>query len=58
MIFNKKTNYDFPMENYVLEDTYSLFVWIINHQPAVLFSQSKSASSNQTKHQKAAETGS
>jgi hypothetical protein len=25
----------------------SLFVWLINHQPAVLFSQNKSATSNQ-----------
>jgi hypothetical protein len=25
----------------------SLFAWLINHQPAVLFSQNKSATSNQ-----------
>jgi hypothetical protein len=28
--------------------TRALFVWLINHQPAVLFSQNKSAISNQT----------
>jgi hypothetical protein len=28
-------------------DTNALFVWVISHQPAVLFSQNKSATSNQ-----------
>jgi hypothetical protein len=27
--------------------TYALFVWLISHQPAVIFSQNKPATSNQ-----------
>jgi hypothetical protein len=32
---------------YNIAHTYALFVWLISHQPAVLFSQNKSATSNQ-----------
>jgi hypothetical protein len=28
-------------------DTYALFVWLISHQPTLLFSQNKPATSNQ-----------
>jgi hypothetical protein len=28
-------------------ERYAMFAWLISHQPAVLFSQNKSASSNQ-----------
>jgi hypothetical protein len=31
----------------ITKQSYALFVWLISHQPAVLFSQNKSAISNQ-----------
>jgi hypothetical protein len=37
----------FPIAAKVTHDLSALFVWLISHQPAVLFSQNKSAISNQ-----------
>jgi hypothetical protein len=35
------------MTNLMLSNINALFAWLISHQPAVLFSQNKSATSNQ-----------
>jgi hypothetical protein len=35
------------MIDFLLSKTNALFAWLINHQPAVLFSQNKPATSNQ-----------
>jgi hypothetical protein len=45
MITKSAENHLF-LENYLLE-LLTLFAWLISHQPAVLFSQNKPATSNQ-----------
>jgi hypothetical protein len=44
--FENQTSFFFESE-FSHKFCYSLFAWLISHQPAVLFSQNKSAASNQ-----------